>query len=73
MNLKALQSFSGPDGKHAKGDVFQAPAARAKFLLDGGYAAQADDADQALAAASAAETASPAAAPAAEPTSKRRK
>lgn len=36
--LKALQSFSGPDGDHDKDAVFSVPEDRAQFLIDGGYA-----------------------------------
>ena len=36
--LKALQSFSGPDGDHEKDAVFTVPEDRAQFLTDGRYA-----------------------------------
>lgn len=36
--LKALQTFSGPDGNHEKGSIFAASDDRVEFLTGGGYA-----------------------------------
>jgi hypothetical protein len=41
IQLKALQSFSGPHGKHVKGATFEASAEGAAALLAGGYAERA--------------------------------
>lgn len=59
----ALQSFSGPDGKHAKGDTFEVAAERVQFLTEGGYATQSQDA-VAVAATPAPVAAAPVATPA---------
>lgn len=36
--MRALQTFSGPDGDHQKGDIFDAKDTRVEFLVSGGYA-----------------------------------
>lgn len=36
--LIALQSFSGPDGTHRKGEEFTASIERVGFLVEGNYA-----------------------------------
>ena len=36
--MRALQTFSGPDGDHQKGDTFDAKESRVEFLVSGGYA-----------------------------------
>jgi len=51
ISLIALQSFSGPDGKFAKDEPFEAPADRAKWLTENGYAERVTKAEAAEAAA----------------------
>ena len=41
--LKALQDFSGPAGRHNRGDVFATSAEHAKGLIEGGHAEETDD------------------------------
>ncbi|WP_225782668.1 hypothetical protein [Xenophilus sp. Marseille-Q4582] len=40
MKLKALRNFSGPEGKFAIGQIFEAKADRAKWLVAEGFAAE---------------------------------
>lgn len=70
VKMKALQSFSGPDGKHAQGDVFDAADDRVKFLTDGGYAERATRDDAQPEAPEDSDTATRAAAPRASKTAK---
>lgn len=51
MKLQAVRNFSGPDGKHAIGDYFEAKAERAKWLVDEGYAVKVEASDDAAPAA----------------------
>lgn len=36
--MRALQTFSGPDGGHQLGEVFDAKDTRVEFLVTGGFA-----------------------------------
>jgi hypothetical protein len=70
ISMIALKAFSGPDGKHAKDEVFSVPAERADWLTENKYAVRATKEAVAQAAAVQAETAGAAPAAAASKPSK---